>query len=172
MQKPMFVRPLTPEEREQVTAGLRSPDAFTLRRCQIILASERGEPTLQIARALGCSDQCVRNALHAFNGRGLGALQKQSCRPHRAATAFSPSAAERLRGLLHQSPRPFGLATSVWTLPLAAQVAFADGLTAEQVRGETVRMTLVRLGISWQRAKQWITSPDPAYARKKGPETA
>jgi len=28
------------------------------------------------------------------------------------------------------------------------------------------------LGIRWQRAKQWITSPDPEYARKKGVATA
>jgi hypothetical protein len=24
-------------------------------------------------------------------------------------------------------------------------------------------------GVHWQRAKDWITSPDPAYARKRGP---
>lgn len=168
----MFVRPLTSEERAQLTAGLRSADAFTLRRCQILLASERGESTPQIARILGCSDQCVRNALHAFNARGLGAVQKQSCRPQHVVTAFSPAAAEQLRALLHQSPRTFEEPTSVWSLPLAAKVAFARGLTAEQVSGETVRTTLARLGIRWQRAKEWITSPDPAYTRKKGPETA
>jgi hypothetical protein len=88
------------------------------------------------------------------------------------ATAFSPAAAERLRALLHQCPRTFDEPTSVWNLPLAAKVAFAQGLTAEPVSGETVRATLARLGIRWQRAKEWITSPDPAYARKKGPETA
>lgn len=172
MQKPLFVRPLTSEEREQLTAGLRSADAFTLRRCQILLASERGEATPRIARVLGCSDQGVRNALHAFDARGLGAVQQQSCRPRQVVTAFSPAAAERLRALLHQSPRRFAAPTSVWSLPLAAKVAFAQGLTAEPVSGETVRTTLARLGIRWQRAKEWITSPDPAYARKKGPETA
>ena len=34
--------------------------------------------------------------------------------------------------------------------------------------GETIRVTLGRIGVRWQRAKHWITSPDPAYARKKG----
>ena len=62
--------------------------------------------------------------------------------------------------------------TSVWTLELAAQVSFAQGLTAERVSDETIRVTLVRLGVGWRRAKEWITSPDPAYGRKKGPETA
>lgn len=171
MQKPLFVRPLSPEERAQVVAGLRSPEAFTLRRCQMILASERGEPTTQIARELSCSDQSVRNALHAFHARGVAALQPQSRRPKRERAAFPGAQAERLRALLHQSPRTFDQPTSVWTLPLAAQVAFAQGLTDQEVTGETIRATLSRLGVKWQRAKQWLTSPDEAYLRKKGQET-
>src|SRR3712207_6907429 len=35
------------------------------------------------------------------------------------------------------------------------------------VSGETIRATLERLGVRWERAKRWITSPDPEYARKK-----
>jgi hypothetical protein len=26
---------------------------------------------------------------------------------------------------------------------------------------------LVRLGVRWERAKRWITSPDPEYQRKR-----
>jgi hypothetical protein len=33
--------------------------------------------------------------------------------------------------------------------------------------GESIRRALKRLGVGWKRAKDWITSPDPAYARKK-----
>jgi hypothetical protein len=73
--------------------------------------------------------------------------------------------------LLHQSPRNFGKASSVWTLELAAEVSFEQGLTPERVSREAVRMALERLGVRWQRAKQWITSPDPAYARKKATGT-
>jgi hypothetical protein len=46
-------------------------------------------------------------------------------------------------------------------------VSFEEGLTKEQITGETVRATLARLGVRWERAKRWITSPDPEYARKK-----
>jgi len=76
-----------------------------------------------------------------------------------------------LRALLHQSPRNFGKPTSVWTLPLAAEVSFEQGMTQERVSGETIRATLARVGVRWKRAKEWITSPDPAYARKKGRAT-
>jgi hypothetical protein len=54
-------------------------------------------------------------------------------------------------------------------LDLAAEVSFEQGLTKERITAETVRATLARrLGVRWQRAKRWITSPDPEYARKKG----
>ena len=69
--------------------------------------------------------------------------------------------------MLHQSPRTYGKDTSVWTLALAAQVAQQLGLTSRQVSIETIRLALKRLGVGWQRAKHWITSPDPDYARKK-----
>jgi hypothetical protein len=166
--KPIFIRPLTGEERQTVLAGQRSSDAFVLRRCQILLASERGEVATQIAPALGCDDQTVRNVIAGFNRVGLRVLQAGSSRPHTIHAAFAGEQAEQLRALLHQSPRQFGKPSSGWTLELAADVSFEQGLTPQRVSGETSRATLVRLGVRWQRAKQWITSPDPAYARKKG----
>jgi transposase len=172
MRPPIFVRPLTAAEQAQLQAGLQSAEAFTLRRCQILLASARGERAPQIAAWLGCDEQTVRTAIHAFNQHGVGVLQPTSRRPHQTQAAFSPEAAQRLRTLLHQSPRCFDLPTSVWTLELAAEISFQQGLTSERVSDETIRATLARLGVSWRRAKEWITSPDPAYARKKGPETA
>jgi transposase len=172
MQAPLCVRPLTDAERQAVEAGLRSSQAFTLRRCQILLASARGEHTPAIAAALGCSDQTVRGAIHAFDRAGVAALTPGSKRPHTLRPAFDATAADRLRDLLHRSPRDFGHPTSLWTLELAAETAAAEGLTTARVSGETVRATLARLGIGWKRAKRWITSPDPAYARKKGCATA
>jgi len=53
---------------------------------------------------------------------------------------------------------------------MAAEVSFEEGITEKRVTGETIRATLERLGKGWQRAKGWIESPDPEYARKKGLE--
>src|SRR5215210_3100833 len=167
MKHPVYVRPLEDAERSQLVAGLRSSDAFVHRRAQILLASARGEQAPEIARHLGCDPQTVRNAIVAFNTRRLAALRKGSSRPHRFRVAFDLARGEQLRALLHQSPRSFGKPTSVWTLELAAAVSFEQGLTLERVSGETIRATLARLGLRWKRAKRWITSPDPEYARKK-----
>ena len=171
MKNPIFVQPLTEDECERLEAGLRSSETFVFRRCQILLASSRGEWAPQIALGLGCCVQTVRNAIRAFNESGLACLTKGSCRPHTIQAAFEGERLEGLRALLHQSPRVFGRPTSLWGLELAADVSFEEGLTPTRVTGETIRATLARLGIRWQRAKQWITSPDPAYARKKVPGT-
>ena len=168
MKPPIFVRPLIADEHAALTVGLHSPDAFTVRRCQILLASARGETASQIASHQGWASQTVRNAIRAFNAAGLDALVAGSSRPHRIDRAFDAAAAERLRSLLHQSPRLFDQPTSVWTLDLVADVCGAEGITPVRVSDETIRATRARLGGRWQRAKQWITSPDPAYRRKKG----
>ncbi len=167
MQAPLFVRPLTADEQATLEAGLRSPAAFTVRRCQMLLASAEGQPTTTIARTFRCNDQTVRNAIHDFAQRSVTALQPKSSRPHTTQAAFDAAGRDQLRALLHQSPRTFGKETSVWTLNLAAEVSFAEGLTPRRVSGETIRAALTALGVRWKRAKHWITSPDPEYARKK-----
>jgi transposase len=172
MRPPILVRRPTDEEQRALEAGLRSADAFVLRRSQIILASARGEWVPRIARQVGCGEQMVRNVVHGFNARGLDVLRPGSRRAKTIHRAFDAGRAEQLRGLLHRSPRTFDKPTSLWTLDLAAEVSVEQGLTPTRVSDETIRMTLKRLGVRWKRAKQWLTSPDPEYARKKAPATA
>ena len=171
MKPPMFVRPLTPEERDQLQAGIRSTNGFLLRRCQIILASSQGQTPAQIAPSVGRTPQGVRNVIHAFSWQGMACLEQQSNRPKRLRTLLDDTRLETLQDLLHQSPRAFDQPTSLWTLELAAQVSFEQGLTPYQVSTETIRQALKRLGKSWKRAKKWISSPDPEYQRKKVPGT-
>lgn len=164
---PLFVRPLIDSEREALEAALHSPNAFVLRRAQIILASAKGEQVGVIAPRVGFSRQAVRDVIHAFNAQGLAVLQRGTTHNKVLYYSFDTASAEALRDLLHHSPRDAGKETSVWTLELAADVAYEHGLTAWRVSGETVRATLARMGVRWRRAKAWITSPDPEYVRKK-----
>src|ERR671937_1967416 len=165
--KPLFVRSLMDSERQTLEGSWRSPDAFVLRRAQIVLASAAGERSGQIAPRVGFTPQAVRDVIRAFNARGLDVLRRGAPQPSVIYSAFDTPRALALRDLLHQSPRLFEKPTSVWTLELAADVAYEQGLTATRVSGETIRATLARMGVRWRRAKEWITSPDPEYARKK-----
>src|SRR5712692_5945513 len=167
MQAPLFVRPLTEKEQAELEAGRRSSQGFTVRRSQMLLASAQGKPTTTIARLIGCSDQTVRDAIHDFHERGIAALQPKSSRPHTTHEVFDAQGREQLRALIHQSPRPFGKDTSIWTLDLAAEVSVTMGIASRPISGETIRNALAQLGVHWKRAKHWITSPDPDYLRKK-----
>jgi transposase len=167
MKPPLFVRPLTAPERDALQRGLRSTDAFTLRRCQILWASARGQRPARIAATLGCSTQTIRDAIRAFAAFGTACLTAKSKAPKTVHAAWPKQRDDDLRALLHQSPRTFGKPTSLWTLPLAAQVCHEKGWTARVLSGEAIRLVLKRLGVGWKRAKHWITSPDPDYARKK-----
>ncbi|GHO72474.1 hypothetical protein KSD_74720 [Ktedonobacter sp. SOSP1-85] len=167
MKAPIFIRPLTENEQNEIQARLRSSSAFVLRRCQILLASARHEHARAIAKQLGCDDQTVRNVIKGFNERGLAVLKRESCRPHHLRTSIPDDALEALQDLLHRSPRDFGLNRSLWSLPLVAKISFEQGIIPTATSVTSVCRALKRLGTSWKRAKHWITSPDPQYQVKK-----
>jgi transposase len=171
MKPPLFVRPLTDGERAAVRRGLRSADAFTLRRCQTLQASAAGQRPARIAAAVGCSSQAIRNAIHAFHATGLASLHAKSKAPHAPAAVWPRDRDDDLRAVLHQSPRNFGRPTGLWTLTLVAQVCHETGWTERVLSGEAIRLVLKRLGVGWKRAKHWLVSPDPDYARKKNAAT-
>jgi len=165
------VKELSQEEILRFDKGLRSRDAFTVRRSQILLASREGKTPKQIGSELRCSDQCVREAIHAFHNEGFSCLVAKPHATHRDQSAIDESGREWLKEILHNSPRHFGQASSLWTLAGLAEVSYAEGVTDRQVSTETVRRSLKKLGENWKRAKKRISSPDPIYEVKKRPET-
>jgi transposase len=165
--KPLFVRPLNLEEQAALESGLRSPDAFTLRRCQILLASADRQKASSIAKVLRCSSQTVRNTIHDFEEDGAKCLQKGASTPVTVQPVLTAEKREQIRGMLHQSPRNFGKAQSNWTLGLLAEVCHEQGLSDTRLSPPTILDAIVRLDVNWRRAKRWIVSPDPQYALKK-----
>jgi transposase len=172
MKPPIFIRPLTDDERRQLEADRRTVDACRVRRAQIVLASAQRLSPKPIAQLVGCSVQTVRNVIRAFNTQGMEGLKKQSTRPKTAASVLDTPKCDRLQHILHQAPRLYGKPTGVWTLGLAAAVCYEQGVTERLMSEETIRRALQRLKTNWKRAKHWITSPDPHYARKKSGATA
>ena len=161
-----------------------------MRRCQILLASASGLSPPKIAANLGCASQTVRNAIRAFNHRGMDALTPGSSTPKRVHSAFDAESAERLRGMLHRSPREFGYECSLCgffgdgrrcrlevgeqtpgAVALVLVLLALDGPGASKRRMEALeRMsaTLSRLlGIRWLRAKQVDHLSRPPVPKKK-----
>jgi transposase len=153
--------------------GLRSAsDAFVLRRCQILLASSRGENAYRIARSLGCDPQTARTAIKRFNEGGIEeALRKRSSRPKRVHAAFEEGRAEQQLGeILHRSPREFGKDTSLWTLELAAKVSFEEGITEERVSAERLcGRPWSGWGCAGREPSAGSPAPTPSTREKKAP---
>ncbi len=167
----LYVRPPTEEEYEEVKRGLKSSSGFTVRRSQMImLSAEEGLKAKEIGSRLGCTDQTVRAAIHAFHVEGIKSLYEKSHARQDDQRAVKDVDQERLREIIRRSPRDFGYPRSLWSLKLLAQVSFREGLTTRVVSAETMSDTLKRMKIDWQRARKWITSPDPHYQRKKDDE--
>lgn len=152
MKAPLFVHPLSEAEQKALEQGLRSRNAFTLRRCQILLSSAKHQRPKQIATQLGCSVQTVRNTIRAFEQDGLRCLQAQSTRPKTNEPMFTTAKQDQLRALLHQSPRSFGKTHSSWTLDLLAVVCEEQGIMPKRVSVATIHHTLTTMGINWTRA--------------------
>src|SRR3954453_20476675 len=102
MRPPIFVRNLSEEERGRLEAGLRSSDAFVVRRCQSLLASDRGEWVPRIAEMLGCNDQTVPNVLKRLEEAGLDAcLTRRSSWGHTSHAKMDAVCCQQERPTLH-----------------------------------------------------------------------
>lgn len=168
----LYAREITEEERREIEQGLHSSSAFTVRRCQILLMSvDERLKAGEIGKRLRCSDQCVRDAIRAFEAEGLSSLRTKSRARHSSQATFDQVGRAWLKRVIGQTPRTFGYETSLWTLGRLADLAHREGYTERVVRAETVGRALAQEGITWQRAKHWITSPDPHYTTKKSDAT-
>jgi transposase len=164
--RPIYVGKLSKEQTKALKAGLRSPSAFTVRRCQILL-SAKWQNAKQIAQQLHCSDQAVRNVIRAYQQEGLACLQEKSHARHDEQVNIDEQGGVRLKEIIRLSPRTFDYETSVWTRPLLAEVLHQEGYTSQVVSPSTITAALQRVGIAWRRAKKWVHSPDPHYQHRK-----
>ena len=166
--KPLYARALTEEDRIRLRQSLKAASGFSVRRAQMILKSaDEGLKVGEIGKELGCSGQTVREAIRAFHAEALACLHHKKPGRKDEQRAFDDEARKDLRQLIRRSPRDFGHETSLWTLDLLAETSLEQGLVHAPITGETVRATLVVMGINWRRAKKRITSPDKHYERKK-----
>src|SRR5574341_2492591 len=115
MRPPGYVRALTDAENDELEKGLRSSSAFTVRRSQIVLMSSRDRLTAQeITERLQCSDQCVREAIRAFEAEGLASLKPKSRARHDEQQALDVAGRDWLQAVIRQSPRLYGYEGSLW----------------------------------------------------------
>jgi transposase len=159
------IRDPTAEERETLRRWERSGNIAWYQRARtILLAADDRMDATAIARSLALHPNTTRRWLHLFDREGLAVLVPQP--KGGSAKRFGEELVEALIALLHEPPEEHGAPDERWTLREAAAALVREGWT-EAISIESIRRLLREHRHSWQRAKEWLTSPDPRYAFKK-----
>ncbi len=157
------------EERHvrQLSHSVHAP-ADWIFHAQIIVRSWDGQRTRQIAQALGCHPQTVRERVHAFNQRGFEGLGMQPGggrkprltqleRSTILALVKLPPPGKPTYELTGELTAPDPEAEPEWTLDTLTAAAQAQGI---QVARSQVRRIFRREGVRWRRTRLWATRKD------------
>ena len=179
MSESVRARRLSPDEGRQLQQIVRrgKGSSIRVRRATMIMASAAGTPVPAIARLVAADEDTVRDVIHAFNERGLAALDPRWAggRPRLISDediAFIVTTATA-------RPTTLGLPFTRWSVrKLAAYLAgqyrrVEPGRAAVMVPDRTVRVGRERLRqilaaarITFQRTRTWKESTDPAFDAK------
>jgi transposase len=175
MSIPVRARRLSPEEGQRLLRLVRrgKHDSVRYRRALIIMASASGTPVPAIARLVAADPDTVRDVVHAFNARGLAALE-----PHWAKGPAPRITEEDITVIIATAtmrPKKLRLPFTHWSIRkltdyLNGRYARSD---PRQLPSRTVRVGRERLrqilhehDITFQRTRTWKESTDPDYDAK------
>ena len=170
MAEPVRARRLSDEEGQRLTAIVRRGKGSTIRfrRAMMIMASSSGTPVPAIARLVAADEDTVRDVIHAFNEKGLAALDPQWAggRPR----LISDDQITFIAEIAKTRPKALGLPFTRWSLrKLATYVSGGYRATDPamapkrivKIGHEKVRQILRDHQISFQRTRTWKESTDP-----------
>src|SRR4029453_5676909 len=166
MAEPVRARRLTEEEGRrlrQVTRRGRH-ESIRVRRAMMILASAAGTPVPAIARLVAADEDTVRDGIHAFNERGLAALDPRWAggRPR----LISSDDVEFIVATARTRPTKLGRPFTHWSLRKLADYLAGNTARVVKVGRERLRQILHECGISFQRTRTWKESTDPDFDAK------
>ena len=161
MAEPVRARRLTDQEGQRLLQIVRrgKHESVRVRRAMIIMASASGMLVPAIARLVAAGEDTVRDVIHAFNAKGLAALDPQWAggRPRR----ISDEDIEVIVAAATTRPEKLGQPFTRWSLrKLADYLACRPGGPVTIGR-ERLRQILHERGISFQRTRTWKESTDP-----------
>ncbi|MEY9929715.1 transposase [Catenulispora sp. GP43] len=134
-------------------------DAVTVRRALIIMASVSGTTPVTIARLVAAHEDTVRDVIHAFNDKGLAALDPKWAggRPRRITEEDIAFIIETARTRPEKLGRPF----THWSVRKLAAYLGANNTRTVAIGRERLRRLLHEHKISFQRTRTWKESKDP-----------
>jgi transposase len=160
MAEPVRARRLTDQEGQRLQQIVRrgKHGSVRVRRAMIIMASASGTLVPAIARLVAADEDTVRDVIHAFNAKGLAALDPQWAggRPR----LISDQDIEVIVMAARTRPEKLGRPFTRWSLRKLA-ACLADRPEPVIISRERLRQILHARGISFQRTRTWKESRDP-----------
>jgi transposase len=157
---------LTVDEGRRLLAITRrgKHESIRVRRALIILVSASGTPVPAIARLVAAHEDTVRDVIHAFNERGLAALDPRWAggRPR----LISPDDVEFIVARASTRPAKAGMPFTRWSVRELAGYLAHNPTRKVRVGRERLRQLLHERGITFQRTRIWKESTDPDFEAK------
>lgn len=156
-----YVRPLTPEERQELSDFVWSSPWRIARRGLAILLSDQKFTIDQLTTICGVDERTIRNWLDAYEATGVEGLQEgeRSGRP-RSTTAQQD---EQIAQVTEKDPTTLGCLLTVWTVgSLCAHVVKA-GI---HIGAATLRRRLHELKFRWHRPRLAVLRRDPEGSKR------
>jgi transposase len=166
MAEPVRARRLTDHEGQQLQQIVRrgKHGSIRVRRAMIIMASSSGTPATAIARLVAADDDTVRDVIHAFNEKGLAALDPQWAggRPR----LISDADIEFIIATATTRPAKLGRPFTHWSVRKLADYLTGNTIRKVSIGRERLREILHEHRISFQRTRTWKESKDPDFGAK------
>lgn len=166
MAEPVRARRLTEEEGRRLQQIVRRGrhESIRVRRAMMVMASAAGTPVPAIARLVAADEDTVRDVIHAFNERGLAALDPRWAggRPRQ----ISDEDVEFIVATARTRPTKLGRPFTHWSLRKLADYLADNTIRVVTVGRERLRQILGEHGICFQRTRTWKTSNDPDFDAK------
>jgi transposase len=160
MAEPVRARRLSDEEGRRLQQIVRrgKHGSVRVRRAMIILASASGTLVPAIARLVAADEDTVRDVIHAFNQKGLAALDPRWAGGR--LRLISDEDIEVIVTAARTRPEKLGQPFTLWSLRKLADY-LASGSRPAVIGRERLRQILHARGISFQRTRTWKDSADP-----------
>jgi transposase len=159
----LFAGRPTASEKEKLKRALVSSSAFTRDRARVILSSLDGQQCQEIAEKIGCEVRKVRNAIKAFNKKGLKALERGEAKG--AKPKFTKEQKALMLMVASTAPQKLGMYFTTWSLP-KLQRYFIEKEIVDSISIETIRGLLKTEGIKVRKSRRRQYSNDPEFDKK------
>lgn len=164
--EPVRARRLTEQEGRRLQQIVRrgKHESIRVRRAMIIMASASGTTVPAIARLVAAHEDTVRDVVHAFNQRGLAALDPNWAggRPRR----ISSDDEDYIVATATARPARLGRPFTHWSIRKLADYLGDNTVRQVKIGRERLRQILRSRGVSFQRTRTWKESTDPGKDAK------